>query len=121
MYNWIIKRRMDNKNLKAFTIGYSCKYNELYKELVSKGYAEVAYLYGDYLYTNELKEEQEKSKKLKIGIWSIDEQTKTSDKTEKKTKNKTKKDNEYDKLIDEIYNILKKICEMLVDFLIDMI
>ena len=93
----------------------------LQKELVSKGYAEVAYLYGDYLYTNELKEEQEKSKKSKIGIWSIDEQKKTSDKTEKKTKNKTKKDNEYDKLIDEIYNILKKICEMLVDFLIDMI
>ena len=34
--DYVKKRRMDNKTLKAFTIGYSCKYNELYKELVSK-------------------------------------------------------------------------------------
>lgn len=38
--DYVKKRKMDNKTLKAFTIGYSCKYNELYKELVSKGFKE---------------------------------------------------------------------------------
>ena len=37
---YVKNRKMDNKTLKAFTIGYSCKYNELYKELVNKGFKE---------------------------------------------------------------------------------
>lgn len=47
----------------------------LQKELVSKGYAEVAYLYDDYKYTEELEKAQEKAKKKGIGIWSLDEET----------------------------------------------
>lgn len=47
----------------------------LQKELISKGYAEVAYLYDDYKYTEELEKAQEKAKKKKIGIWSLEEET----------------------------------------------
>lgn len=47
----------------------------LQKELISKGYAEVAYLYDDYKYTEELEKAQEKAKKKEIGIWSLEEET----------------------------------------------
>ena len=46
----------------------------LQKELISKGYAEVAYLYDDYKYTEELEKAQEKANKKKIGIWSLEEE-----------------------------------------------
>ncbi len=38
--DYVKKRKLDNKTLKTFSIGYAGKYNELYKELVSKGYQE---------------------------------------------------------------------------------
>lgn len=41
----------------------------LQKELVSKGYAEVKYVYDDYLYSNELKELENISKEKKLGMW----------------------------------------------------
>lgn len=41
----------------------------LQKELITLGYAKVAYLYGDYLYTEELKDLEEIAKKDKKGIW----------------------------------------------------
>ena len=34
------KRKLDNKTLKEFSIGYAGNYDELYKELVKKGYTE---------------------------------------------------------------------------------
>lgn len=42
----------------------------LQQELIEKGYAKVAYLYGDYKYTNILKNIEKKAKKEKKGIWS---------------------------------------------------
>lgn len=42
----------------------------LQKQLVKRGYAKVAYLYGDYKYTNTLKIIEKKAKVEKIGIWS---------------------------------------------------
>ena len=42
----------------------------LQKDLVSKGYAKVTYLYNDYKYTDELIKEETKAKEKKIGIWS---------------------------------------------------
>ena len=42
----------------------------LQTELVEKGYAKVAYLYGDYKYTDILKEKQEKASAKSIGIWN---------------------------------------------------
>lgn len=42
----------------------------LQKELVSGGYAEVKYVYDDYLYSNELKELESIAKEKKLGMWS---------------------------------------------------
>ena len=43
--------------------------NLLQKDLVTKGYAEVAYLYGDYKYTPELELAEDYAKTHKVGIW----------------------------------------------------
>lgn len=42
----------------------------LQKQLIELGYAKVAYLYGDYKYTEILKTSEAKVKEQKIGIWS---------------------------------------------------
>ncbi len=42
----------------------------LQKKLIQKGYAKVAYIYGDYKYVDILKKEEEKAQRKKIGIWS---------------------------------------------------
>ena len=44
--------------------------NILQEELISNGLAKVAYLYGDYKYTNNLKKLEKEAKKDKIGIWN---------------------------------------------------
>lgn len=44
----------------------------LQKELITNGYAKVAYLYGDYKYTKELEEAQELASAKSIGIWDED-------------------------------------------------
>lgn len=44
----------------------------LQDELIKNGYAEVAYLYGDYKYTNTLKDHQAVAEASKIGIWNED-------------------------------------------------
>lgn len=41
----------------------------LQKDLISNGYAKVAYLYGDYKYTSELEDAQELASAKGIGIW----------------------------------------------------
>ena len=51
--DYVKKRKMDNKTLKSFTIGYSCKYNELYKELVKKGYNEEEILASSLVIKNQ--------------------------------------------------------------------
>ena len=42
----------------------------LQKELVSKGYAEVKYVYDDYLFSMELKDLEVEAKEKKLGMWS---------------------------------------------------
>lgn len=51
----------------------------LQKELVKKGYAKVAYLYGDYKYTSSLKSAEKQAKIKKIGIWSDEGKKKKDD------------------------------------------
>lgn len=46
----------------------------LQKDLVSKGYAKVAYLYDDYLYTDELNKAEESAKSKGLRVWSAEEQ-----------------------------------------------
>ena len=42
----------------------------LQEKLVQKGYAKVAYLYGDYKYTDTLQQAERKAKTDKIGLWN---------------------------------------------------
>ena len=51
----------------------------LQKELVSKGYAEVRYVYDDYLYSKELKDLENISKEKKLGMWGSDSNKKESE------------------------------------------
>ena len=68
----------------------------LQKKLVSKGYASVAYLYGDYKYTEEIEKLEQEAEEKKLGIWSI-EQIDEKDETTEEKKALTKKD--YKKII----------------------
>ena len=43
----------------------------LQEQLIQKGYAKVAYLYGDYKYTSRLQEAEKKAKAERLGIWSL--------------------------------------------------
>ena len=51
--DYVKKRKLDNKTLKAFTIGYSCKYNELYQELKRRGYGEEEILASSLVIKNQ--------------------------------------------------------------------
>ena len=42
----------------------------LEEELVKRGYAKVAYLYGEYKYTERIKEQETKAKENNLGIWN---------------------------------------------------
>lgn len=65
----------------------------LQKKLVSKGYASVAYLYGDYKYTKELEAVEQEAEDSKLGIWSIEENNDSNNKSEKEEiEAKTKED-----------------------------
>jgi len=44
----------------------------LQEKLVSRGLASVAYLYGDYKYTNRLEKAEQLAEENKVGIWNID-------------------------------------------------
>lgn len=53
--------------------------NELLQEdLISVGLAEVKYIYGDYQYTDHLKEVEKVAKKNKLGIWGDIEEEETN-------------------------------------------
>jgi len=51
--DYVKKRKLDNKTLKNFTIGYSCKYNELYQELKRRGFKEEEILASSLVIKNE--------------------------------------------------------------------
>lgn len=57
----------------------------LQSELVEKGYAKVAYLYGDYKYTNVLKLEEKFARVNKRGLWNDDEVRKRKEREERTT------------------------------------
>jgi len=51
--DYVKKRKLDNKTLKNFTIGYSCKYNELYQELKRRGFKEEEILASSLVIKNQ--------------------------------------------------------------------
>ena len=76
------------------------------KYLVSLGYAKVAYLYGDYKYTEDLKKEESIAKSKKLGVWSLEEET-TTKKTEKTTKKVTESETD-DSIINDLLKDIRK-------------
>ena len=68
----------------------------LQKKLVSKGYANVAYLYGNYKYTDELEKVEQEAEEHKIGIWSIKQ---TEEKESAKEEKKELTDKDYKKIV----------------------
>jgi len=90
----------------------------LQKTLISMGYAEVAYLYDDYLYIGELKQAQEKAKINKVGIWSPNIEN-NSEKKDIDTK-----ENEsliFDQLFNFVCEILENLLELVFNFIEDML
>ena len=87
----------------------------LQKELIEHGYAKVAYIYGDYLYTDELKDIEATIKEKKIGVWS-DNQTVSTDNNTSDNKSNTTDEKSLKQiitdfindLIDDIVNSIKK-------------
>jgi len=77
----------------------------LEKELISKGYAKVAYIYGDYEHVDELREEQKLAQDSKVGIW---QEIELGDKEEKK-----------ESVFIQILNIVINIIKMLFDLLLN--
>ncbi len=108
----------------------------LQEKLVELGYAKVAYLYGDYEYTERLQEVEEKAKESKTGIWSekeemsqeTEENSKQTEKTKttssKKKENKSKK-NWLQEIIDyalgEIFKYIDKVLERIAKFVESML
>ena len=75
----------------------------LQKELISKGYAKVEYVYDDYLYIDELYKAEDIAKENKFGIWSDEKE---------EVKNKDTGDDEdslFDKIVDYIWDKIKKL------------
>lgn len=50
--DYVKKRKLDNKTLKTFSIGYAGKFDELYQELVKKGYTEEEMLASSLILKN---------------------------------------------------------------------
>ena len=57
----------------------------LQAELIEKGYAKVAYIYGDYKYTNLLKLEEKMARVNKRGVWNEEEVRKKANYKEAET------------------------------------
>ena len=68
----------------------------LQSELIEKGYAKVAYLYGDYKYTDALKLEEKLARVHKKGLWNQDEVRRKKNYQEAET------------ILKKIYQFLKK-------------
>lgn len=78
----------------------------LQEELVSKGLASVAYLYGNYKYTDILEKAEQKAEDANLGIWSIkaDEDTTeniTKDKVIEEQKKSEEENNNINSIIEE--------------------
>jgi len=81
----------------------------LQEQLISLGYAKVAYLYDDYKYTPLLQEKEQIAKENKVGIWSGNEDSSKQNEKTTTAKSKTKKKKSRNFLEDLINSILEAI------------
>mgnify|MGYP004539731681 CR=1 FL=1 len=96
----------------------------LQSELVEKGFAKVAYIYGNYEYTDELKEKEEQAKDEKVGMYSeVDNSYYTTHKEElsknENKKNEKESDNSKSELEEKIYNKIMASIEKFVNKLLN--
>ena len=91
--------------------------------LVSRGYAEVAYLYGDYKYTSLLQENEAIAKSNKLGIWSADanDTEKEPEKNENNNYSKGFFEKVLDSLLGKIYDFIDDLLEKLLKMIEDML
>lgn len=85
----------------------------LQEELVSNGYAKIKYVYGDYKYLDELKKEEQIAKENRIGVWSLDDESSSSNTNASNSDNSASYDEKYDSLLASIFEILKKFVDFL--------
>lgn len=85
----------------------------LQEELVSNGYAKIKYVYGDYKYLDELKREEQIAKGNRVGIWSLDDESSSSNTNASNSYNSASYDEKYDSLLASIFEILKKFVDFL--------
>lgn len=83
----------------------------LQKKLIEKGYAKVAYIYGDYAYLDELREIENKAKENKVGIW----QDELLPDKEENIKEESKDDSTLMDIFNIIINFLKIIFDLLLN------
>ena len=86
----------------------------LQKELINKGLASVAYLYGDYKYTNELEETEQNAEDNKVGIWSINSSEKETDLTENKQDEKIEESNNKEENVNNTNSFIEKYKEYII-------
>ena len=82
----------------------------LQKDLVSKGLAKVAYIYGDYEHVDELRNEEEIAKSNQLGIW---QETILGDSEE--VVETESNDNQLMNIIKIIINILRALFDLLIN------
>lgn len=85
----------------------------LQEELVSNGYAKIKYVYGDYKYLDELKKEEQIAKGNRVGVWSLDDESSSSNTNASNSDNSASYDEKYDSLLASIFEILKKFVDFL--------
>lgn len=85
----------------------------LQEELVSNGYAKIKYVYGDYKYLDELKKEEQIAKGNRIGVWSLDDESSSSNTNASNSDDSASYDEKYDSLLASIFEILKKFVDFL--------
>lgn len=85
----------------------------LQEELVSNGYAKIKYVYGDYKYLDELKKEEQIAKGNRVGVWSLDDESSSSNTNASNSYNSASYDEKYDSLLASIFEILKKFVDFL--------
>lgn len=83
----------------------------LQKDLISHGYAKVAYIYGDYEHVSELRKTEEEAKNNKVGIWK-----ENISENEEKTEQIESGD---DNVAVNIMNIIMKIIKMIFDLIVN--
>ncbi|MBQ8871838.1 MAG: thermonuclease family protein [Bacilli bacterium] len=90
----------------------------LQEKILAKGLAEVAYLYGDYKYTEDLQKVEAKAKEKKLNIWSgeIPEDFTEVEKTDTEKKEVTKEELEERTWIDYVIIILAAIIVLLKNY-----